>query len=85
MDAPLDVGVLRPIETEALRPNVYYPGLDRRVQPVLGLQVRPAKVRLWGKAAICRGMMDPAASRPCRTVSVVAQLPESGHHALRLF
>jgi hypothetical protein len=32
LDAPFDVGVLRPIETEALRPNVYYPGLDRRVR-----------------------------------------------------
>jgi hypothetical protein len=50
LDAPFDVGVLRPIETEALRPNVYYPGLDRRVRPVLGLQVRPAKVRFRGQS-----------------------------------
>ncbi len=45
----------------------------------------PPRSGFGGKAAIYRGMMDPAASRPCRTGSVVAQLPESGHHALRLF
>jgi N-acetyltransferase len=60
--------------------------IDRPRGRVVGMttymNIEPAGPRVEiGSTWYARGV----APRPCRTVSVVAQLPESGHHALRAF